>query len=84
MFLKCFLLQLLFTVKMGEIVAPLCTELIKIILGLSFLILSLLCISTSKRVLCMLFAGRNHFFDTKTSFSVFFPSQSWEKKKAQK
>ena len=30
----------------------------------------LLCIATSKRVLRRLFAGRNNFFDAKTTFSV--------------
>ena len=29
-----------------------------------------LCISTSKQVLCMPFAGQNQFFDTKTTFCV--------------
>ena len=37
------------------------------------------CISTSKRALCMPFAGQNHFFSAKTSFSVFF-FHKWEKK----
>ena len=32
----------------------------------------LLCISTSERVLHMLFAGRNQFFNAKTTFCIIF------------
>ena len=32
----------------------------------------MLCISTSERVLCMPHAGKNNFFDAKTTFSLNF------------
>ena len=43
-----------------------------------------LCISTSQRVLCLLFAGRNHFFSIKTSFSIFFRNKRKKERKMQK
>ena len=33
---------------------------------------NLLCILTTKQVLCMPFAGQNHVFEAKTTFSIFF------------
>ena len=40
-------------------------------------IIQLVCILTGKRVLHMPFAGPNHFFGLKTSFSIFFHHKRW-------
>ena len=43
-----------------------------------------LCISTSKRVLCMSFAGWNHLLQHLNKFSHLFPSQTGKKRKISK
>ena len=44
---------------------------------------SVLCISTSKWVLCMLFTGQNNYFGVKTSFP-YFPSQTEKREESAK
>ena len=50
-------------------------------------VVGVLCILISKRVLCMLFAGRNHFFgvlNVKAGFTVFFHHKCKKTQKYQK
>ena len=51
------------------------------VLPICFTDLYLLCILTSKRVLCMPFAGQNLFFCVKTSFSIFFSRKPKKERK---